>query len=381
MRRPGPNNVPRHPPAGRPNTVGLHGRDLATLLDEFDIADPIGDPQRDFVRWPFRYTSLRLQLIHPGGNATAIRVACRNLSRGGMSLLHSAYLHPGSRCTVHLPHPAHGEAAIDGWVVRCTHRSGMVHEIGVAFTRHIDVHAYVPALRNDSFTLERVDPAALAGALLYVDDCDNSFQIFRHHLAGTSLRIAVRASGQQPPPGPFDLVIVGHPVRDADQAQFLSTIRRREPGAAVIVLTSQHPESARRSLAALNPDAVLVRPVQQQTLLRALGEFLIVRRRITDAGGEASKDAADQHSSQNIAHIMQHCARRLEEALNRQDAAACRALCVQIAGAAPMLGLRGVGRLAAQTADDLTRTMSIPQSHKSVRAVIAACQRVQASAA
>ena len=191
MHRPGQRNQ-RQPPAGRPNTLGLRGRDLANLLDEFDIADPIGNSQRDFVRWPFRYASLTVKLIHPGGNATSIRVACRNLSRGGMSLLHSAYLHPGTRCTVFLPHPALGEVPIDGWVVRCTHRSGMVHELGIAFSKHLDVRIFVPTLRNDMFTLERVDPALLAGTLLYVDDCENSLKIFEHHLRDSALNISVR---------------------------------------------------------------------------------------------------------------------------------------------------------------------------------------------
>lgn len=382
MRRPGiPGNPNQRSTTGRPNTLGLRGRDLVSLLDELDIADPICESQRDFVRWPFRYTSLRIQIVHPGGNATDIRVACRNLSRGGMSVLHSTFLHPGSRCTVHLPHPTQREVAVDGWVVRCNHRSGMVHEFGVAFSRHIDVHSFVPRLPLDMFTLERVDAASLAGSILYVDDCSSSFKILRHHLQHSALRLSMQSTGQLPPKGSIDIIMVGHSARDAAQAQFLTALRMQEPGAALVVITSQHPESARKSLAGLTPDAVLVRPVQQDLLLRCIGEYLLVRRRPPEPANETAPSTLDAQLAQDLAHSMLHWARRLEEAVQKHDAAACRALCVQIAGAAPSMGLRGVGRLAAQTADDLTRTMDLHRSLKAVRSVITACHRIQNNAA
>jgi DNA-binding NarL/FixJ family response regulator len=368
------------PPVGRPNTLGLRGHELADILDDFDVTDPLGVSQRDFVRWPFRSTSLAVTLVHPGGNSANIHMACRNISRGGISLLHSTYLHPGSRCTVQLPHVFQGLVSIDGRIVRCSHRSGMVHEIGLAFSRPIDVHDFVPALRTDIFTLERVDPALLAGTVLYIEDCANSVKIFEHHLRESSLDITVRRSSDPEPRSSFDAIVAGHPVGDADQSQCLSRTRSRLPQAALIVLTSQHPESARRSMAALNPDTVLVRPVQQDQLLRALGEYLIVRRSMRElaAGPETQSGSVPAPSAWAV---MAHCARRLKDTVNSRDIAACRALCIQIAGVSPGLGLRGVGRIAMQAADELTRTQDLQQASRTLNAVIAACERVQASAA
>jgi hypothetical protein len=359
--------------AARPNTIGLRGRDLAELLDELDTADPVCDGQRDFVRWPFRYTSLRLDIVHPGGNITSMRVACRNLSRGGMSILHSAFLHPGSRCSIFLPHPRQGEVALDGWVVRCHHRSGMVHEIGIAFARNIDVHAFVPALRGDMFSLERIDAQALTGSLLYFSDGETTLRIFRHHLRQTALRIAVNAAAQ-PPPGPFDLLVACHPL-EAEQGASLAKLRAHERP-PLLILTDDAAHTA-PALAALRPDAVLARPVAQQDLLRGIAEFLIVRPRQV----KSAEQGVDPRAAAKLAHIVQHCARRLEEALARRDAAACRALCVQIAGAAPALGLRGLGRQATQAADELTRTQSVHDSGKAIRALIGACQRAHGKAA
>src|SRR5262252_1894950 len=125
MQRPSPR--PRS--AGR-NTLGMDLRELSAILDSYDTTEArAGQSNRDFVRWPFRHDSVRVMIVQ-GGKVVPIVMACRNISRGGISLLHSAYMHPGTKCVVMLPFPEHGETPTKAWVARCTHRSGVIHEIG-----------------------------------------------------------------------------------------------------------------------------------------------------------------------------------------------------------------------------------------------------------
>jgi hypothetical protein len=364
--------------AGRPNTLGLRERDLADLLDEFDVVDPDARSKRDFVRWPFRSTSLAITLVHPGGNPTDLRMACRNISRGGISLLHSAFLHPGTKCTVHLPHPTLGQVAVYGQVARCRYRSGMVHEIGVAFAQPLDVRAFIPALRGEMFTLERVDPALLVGSILCIEDAEPSLKMFRQHLSETSVDIATIQSGAAPPRAAFDILAVAHPVCTTAHSRLISEVRRLHHRAALFVVTSHHRETARQAMAALEPDVILVRPISQELLLRAVGEYLIVRPRLRPPSNGTAEGA---RLCPNVGHIMRHCAARLEELLASRDAAACHALCVQMAGAGPALGLPGVGRLASQIAADIAQTMSVEASAARINSLIAACQRARANAA
>ncbi|WP_348234565.1 hypothetical protein, partial [Salmonella enterica] len=70
---------------------------LNALLDRLDV-DEQGTKSRKRVhaRWPFRKLNLQLDIQHPGGTATSLRVASRNLSRSGIGLLHSAFVHAKS---------------------------------------------------------------------------------------------------------------------------------------------------------------------------------------------------------------------------------------------------------------------------------------------
>jgi hypothetical protein len=378
VQRPGRRKNQSHH-AGRLNTLGLSGRELAELLNEFDLEDPEARRKRDFVRWPFRLTSLRVDLEHPGGNSANIRIACRNISRGGMSLLHSAYLHPGTRCTVHLPHPEDGDVAVLGYVARCRYRSGMVHEVGIAFAQHLDVRAFVPSLRDDALTLELVDPALLVGSILCIGDSEKSLQIMRQHLAKASMHIQSCGSRDASPSGAFDVLVVAHPACSGEEASALARLRAAHARSGLLVITSHHRDTARRAMASLHPDLILVRPIEREALLRALGELLIVRSR-----GDAGRDPIPADCARprvDVGHIMRHCAGRLQEYMDRCDAAACRALCVQMAGAGPALGVAGVGRLAEQIAHEIERTAALTQCAGRIALLIAACRRAQASAA
>src|SRR3989337_1747869 len=73
----------------------------------------VGAVKREFVRWPFRLTTARLRVVNPGApTEQAFKVACRNISCSGISLLHSAYVHVGSPCTIELEHPRRGGTQI-----------------------------------------------------------------------------------------------------------------------------------------------------------------------------------------------------------------------------------------------------------------------------
>ena len=99
-------NEPRHTAKSteRPNTIGMEAHHLDVLLNHLDTpADNKANTNRTYARWPFRRTAIKVNIFHPGGSEVSLKLACRNLSRGGVGVLHTAYIHPGSTCTVELP--------------------------------------------------------------------------------------------------------------------------------------------------------------------------------------------------------------------------------------------------------------------------------------
>src|SRR5262245_46980315 len=86
------------------NTVRLQGEDLDRVHADLDAQSPQGgNPRRKYVRWPFRRACIRVDIIVGVHTISTLKYACRNLSGSGVSILHSAYMHPGTDCQVYLP--------------------------------------------------------------------------------------------------------------------------------------------------------------------------------------------------------------------------------------------------------------------------------------
>jgi twitching motility two-component system response regulator PilH len=363
--------------------VGLPARELAELLDQLDGPDPHPSViKRDFVRWPFRRASIAVRLVHPGGACSTLAVACRNISRGGMGVLHNAYMHPGTRVTVTLPHPGRGALSVDGWVARCHHRSGIIHEVGIAFAEPLDVRDLLrPGPLEDHFSLERVRPEDLVGAILCADSSEMEQRMMRHFLRDTRLRVRSAATGEEAvsmASDTWDVILIDTRLRGRSGMDAAREIRARAVRAPVILMTADTQAPMRAMLSAAHAHAFLAKPLTQQMLLRALAEFLIAARQ--PAGAIVSSVAPghpDAHLVGAFVHSMRSTSKRLEDAIRRDDGAACRALCQQVATTAPGAGFRTLGDMAAEAAASLNRAATIGPSFRYVRALIAACERAR----
>jgi len=365
--------------SGRPNTVGLHPRELVRLLDTLDSAAPdTSPPNRDYIRWPFRRDALDLRVVHPDGREVHLSVACRNLSRSGMSVLHNTYMYPGTQCSVMLPHPVRGGVPVSARVARCIHRAGVVHEVGLIFASQIDVREFVRRdAFSDCFSLEQVKPEELRGSVLYVDPDPIGCRIFQHFLRGTSLRIravAGCAAALDSLEGNERLVITDLHLSDGAAPELIAGLRQRRCRAPIIVATSDTSPGARRVLFPAQPSALLARPFSQQTILRAIAEFLVVQN------GSVAKPMATIAAPTLVETYIDAAkgyASQLHSLLAKGDAAGIRTLCFQISGTAPTVGFDDLGDLATEAANTLARGGSLRDADQAIRALIVACQRAR----
>lgn len=63
-----------------------------------------------------------------------LRMGCRRVTPDGVELIHTAYVHVGTRASVDVPTSV-GAVKAAGRVVWCNHLTGSLHEVGVAFCR------------------------------------------------------------------------------------------------------------------------------------------------------------------------------------------------------------------------------------------------------
>lgn len=268
---------------GRNNTIGMAERELIELLELLDETETGADtqPRRDFARWPFRQSGLEVTLIHPGGSTAVLKLACRNISRGGASLLHSGFVYPGTPCRIRMP-KVNGEITeIAGKVCRCQHRSGALHELGVKFNKPLDLDRYVVPNDTENFhVFECVDPASIKGNLLLADNCVLTTKLLKHHLRETSLVISSVTTGAdaigQAIAG-FDLVVIAALLPDMDAVTFIRTIRGDNVTIPVLVLAQKFADPETAVVRTFPNVGLILKPIQQNQALRAIAECLLER--------------------------------------------------------------------------------------------------------
>lgn len=368
--------------AGRPNTIGLQARDLDALLDQLDAAsDEADNRRRDFVRWPLRRASVRIHVIHQDNTAARIQVACRNISCGGMSVLHNSFIHPNSPCVVGLQKTDGSLVALKGAVVRCNHVRGVIHELGVKFNDAIVVRDFIETDPfEDCFSLEKVDPEKLKGCIVHVEDSEMDQSLVRHFLRCTNLRVRPAddaKKGLELAQEGCDLILADVHMPGTSGLELIVELKSAGIDVPIIMITSDTSDGTRQTLLELGADAFLTKPITQDLLLRAIAEFLTAGT----ASGPISSTLSTDHEQAvlvpGFVKQLQDYATQLSASVETDDAMTCRSLCLQIRGTAPSLGYEKIARLADEVIKSVTSSMSVVESIHAVRELTTACQRCQ----
>jgi CheY-like chemotaxis protein len=370
-------------PIARGNSLGLTQRDLNVLLDNFDeLEKGKKNTKRGFVRWPFRKVSVTMKLIHPGRSESEFNVASRNISREGVSVLHNAYIHPGTKCAVSMPHPTNGPTWLPGTIMRCVHRGGMTHEAGIKFTEPINAREYVELdSLSDWFSLEKVQADKLTGTIVLVDDSEMDRRIVKHYLRETQLRLREAKNVDEALNlclEGCDLLIVGYHLDKGTGADLIQQVRDKGIPTPAIVTTSDTSPQVRERLKQVRVNALLAKPIAQDILLRAVAEFLTQQQGAETLSTTLSPDDPASHLVNEFVESLRKCARKLESTIKDGDASVARTLSLQIKGSAPTLGFPTIAKLADEAAISLTRTASTLESAQQLRALITACDRARA---
>ncbi|MFA6045263.1 MAG: response regulator [Phycisphaerales bacterium] len=368
--------------ADRPNTLGLGQRELGALLDMIDAMDGGRKPvRREFARWPFRQTGVMFTIEHPGGSATNLKLACRNLSRGGISLLHAGFIHPGSRCRVTLTRTSGGSVDVPGEVKRCQHRQGTLHEFGIKFDRPINLSDFVGGNnREDFFSMELVKPETLKGRLLHVEDCELDATIVRHYLRETSIQTELVTCGTDAITKcveNFDIILCDWRLPDILGTEVVTRMRAMDVVAPVLMVTSDAIGLMKVGLWELSNVSMLTKPFTQEQLLRSLAERLLVTQNapVSDAGtdGPVAKLAGVP------TELVRPMIERLELAITTGDAKVAGDMCFQLKGVAPSLGMPAVGKACENALSAISQLKPGMEPPKLVKDLIMACKRALAA--
>lgn len=364
------------------NSVNLDASGLKSLMKEREATtkQSSGAMKREFVRWPFQVTTVKLVLIHPGGTPSTIHVACSNLSAGGIGVLHRTYVHKGTKCVVTLPKVDGTLADVEGTVVRCTHVQGTIHDVGIQFNTPVTARDYVKLDPfADGFSIEKVDPAELKGTVLYVEDSQLDQSLVRHFLNETQLRVQFATNKAEALEKAFeaiDLILCDYNLGDDTGADVVRAMRDAGVTIPIIMVTSDTSDATRDKLIKAQADAFISKPLQKEMLQRAIAEFIVVN----EPAGYMFSSLPPEHPHRSlvptfIKQVREYCD-LLNGAVKHGNAERVRSICLQIAGSAPTLGFNKLAQLAQKAETALSARMSLEEAVAPIRVLIAACERV-----
>lgn len=360
----------------RPNTIGLSGRDLAAILDAFDNAESGGvSLRREFIRWPFRHAGIQVSFSHPGGSLVTLKLAGRNISKGGLSVLHNAFVHPGTECTVQLPKVQGGILERSAVVSRCIHRRGTLHELGLRFSTPIRLRDFVSGTTpGDVNSLERVDPSRLRGRMLYAEDNPLDARIVAHYLRESSISMVVVesvAAGMERLHERFDIMLIDWRLPGGKGTDLLMAARDQGIMTPAIFVSADPGGLTADPVWKVPGVRMLPKPFTQSQLLQDLGEVLLAEsREITNL-----PTGQDTLPGTLAADYAKELVQSLEKSVAENTRDRTVELCYQLRGCGATLGMKAAAGVADRACATLGGAPSVKEEECVLRELVAACRK------
>jgi hypothetical protein len=261
------------------NTLSIDGQAYTALLyklDDHNGAHPTSSA-RVFRRLEYAHPRLLLRIESARDTAREIVVATRNLSQGGVSILHASYMYPGTDVTIDLVTNKGSVRRTRGTVARCEHRGGIIHEIGIKFHRDINLREFLH--RSPDLLLhahERIEPEMLDKRILFASNDDDFSPIIRQWLLPTNIKFSFKDNPEQILAAlqNTDIVLVHH-GKNLDAPDLVATIRASGFNDPIIVAARPESDTQAHLLGACGADTLLPWPCEHNTLICAIAEYVL----------------------------------------------------------------------------------------------------------
>ncbi len=319
-----------------------------------DAAEARPKALRRSDRFEFRRARLPVIVRHKGGTEARLLLCARNLSEGGISLIHTGYVHPGTTLHVHLTMLKGEVVAIPGQVASCRYISGRLHEIGVRFDHPIDAASFCEpqaGIVSPGVGVSASPPKLCGRALCMMDDESERKRVMGW-LEETGLtvtaseEVAAVLAVLAIPPHP-QLILCSEPPPTEGAGTAVSQMRAAA-FAGVVLALAEAPDGAAPPEGA---DAVLGRPPRRMSLFKLLHGFAGRLGGVDPGGpiysalvGESGMVSVLEHYAEQV----KGWAEQIKESLATGDTTKAIAACKSLASTAQGHGFPGLAGAAAQ---------------------------------
>jgi CheY-like chemotaxis protein len=349
---------------------------LLTRIEQIEKGKP-GRNRRASQRLNYRVVDLPLTVRHADGERGEFHVAARDLGSSGMSFLYSGFLHAGTHCQIELPRLDGRFISMGGQVTWCRHIMGPHHVVGIRFDRRIKPREFI---KTESETTG-VDPAALSGLLLVIDEQELDRALVVNCLRDTRLVIeqtndtpqAVAKLAKQK----FDLVLCDlGPTLEEDPPALL----RKAGYAGPIILATAESDPARLTGARqAGANSVLAKPYAPEELINEISLAIGCGTRSEDPIFSQAQDRPGMAPliKQYLKAAAQN-AKRITDARQAKNAQMVRGCCKVLKGTSGGLGFPQVSRAARDVIDALDTAGNVESCGKQIDELLSLCRRLAA---
>lgn len=337
------------------NTLGVGGQVYDQLLSKLETDQHEGTPdlRRVHTRVPFADPFVRVIVEGDNSSRREMMLACRNLSRGGLGLLHSTFMYPGTRVIAYLLRTDGGTPGLRGRVMRVQHRGGVVHEIGIKFDKDINPRDYLPGDFTEALpSFERVAPEKLNGSVVFVTESDAVRRAVKGFLLETNLNFkfaenteqAIAAAEDAP-----DMLVVDIEFAETTGPELVKRLRTKGYSKPVALIGDPGRGLTRSIVRVCGADALVRSPMTQDGLLRVLGEFMLCGWDPDYLDKARSK--IDRATLVTLCFELSKLGVVMDQQVRLDDRVALFGTCQKVRSMALLVGMNGVASMADRLAE------------------------------
>jgi len=344
-------------------SVRLSMDQVRAILDRLDGSNT--GPERE-RRANERFSYRTLAIVHlQEPREVAYLVPTRNLSKGGLAILHGGFLHNGTRCMVSLITTQGAWNKGPSQVVRCRYLEAGIHEISLRFDNEIDVTAYCAGSIRRRVLLAEDDPMAARLAEFYLDRLNTDHDHAQD--GGSAFDMAMENA--------YDLILMDMEMPVMDGFEVAQKLRENGYVGTVAAATALTQPGDRERCLAAGCDYYLRKPYTEKDLtdlLELVGKEPLYSSLAGDAAMAPLIDAFIASLSARV--------REVEEAVSANEAQQLQTLLRRLKGEGGSFGFEVISDKAAQIEAALVTGTQIEPLRKEVDGLIRLCLQARSSA-
>jgi CheY-like chemotaxis protein len=217
--------------------------EIDAILNRLDEADESSKAERRRTRrYSYRAKDATVHFQDElRGEWVPCRVRTRNISEGGLSLLHRAFVYPNTPCMVQLITRYGAWTDIKARVAFCRYIDNGIHEVGVRFDVAIDPSMFAPAADHMRVLLAEDDPSSSRLATFFLEQSNVEVEHAENGHVAVEKAIAQH----------YDLILMDMEMPVMDGFAATSELRGQGYAGLIVAITAlSRPEDRKRCLEA-----------------------------------------------------------------------------------------------------------------------------------